>query len=43
MGSCGTIAYLNKSDSDIWLIHSRDLSSESIEELADMEMIYLTW
>jgi len=33
MGSTGTIAYSEKSDFDIWVVHDSDLDSKQIEEL----------
>ena len=33
MGSTGTIAYSEKSDFDIWVVHDSELDSKQIEEL----------
>lgn len=33
MGSTGTIAYSNKSDFDIWVVHGSDLDARQIDEL----------
>ena len=43
MGSCGTIAYTQKSDFDVWLIHDENLGPEQIEELAEKAAKIEAW
>jgi len=43
MGSSGSIAYSNKSDFDVWLIHSDDLSETGIEELNEKALAIEKW
>ncbi|NKB38667.1 MAG: hypothetical protein GKR93_16155 [Gammaproteobacteria bacterium] len=43
MGSSGTIAYTSKSDFDIWLVHSPDLSKQQIAQLTEKARLIETW
>lgn len=43
MGSSGTIAYSSKSDFDIWLIHTSDISVDRLEELTEKARQIETW
>ncbi len=43
MGSSGTIAYTQKSDFDVWLIHSPELDSAQCEELAEKAKAVEQW
>ncbi len=43
MGSSGSIAYTNKSDFDIWLLHADDLDADQIEELKEKAEAIEQW
>lgn len=43
MGSSGTIAYSNKSDFDIWLIHAPHLSEDALQELGEKAALIEQW
>lgn len=43
MGSSGSIAYTNKSDFDVWLLHAEDLSEEQLEELNQKSVAIEKW
>ncbi len=43
MGSAGTIAYTNKSDFDVWLIHTPELDTFQLDELAQKAKAIEEW